>query len=70
METFVLRVRDSDPSVVPVADQGPCGVIRHVRTGREMPFSSWEELRGILSSPTVASSGRPSAVGREARGTR
>lgn len=59
METYIVRIREPDPAAVPVAEPGPRGVIRHVRTGRETPFVSWEELQRILAGSMIASSGRP-----------
>lgn len=65
METFIVRVREAEPSAVPTVDRPVHGVVRHVRTGRETGFASWEELRGILAEPAVASSSHPAP---EARG--
>lgn len=59
METYVVRIRETDPAAVPGAEPDVRGVIRHVRSGREMRFASSAELLGILVGSGAASSGRP-----------
>jgi hypothetical protein len=64
METFIVRVWVTGEPAVHVSDRRPRGVVRHVRTGRETSFASWEELRGALAEPAAASSSDPALAAR------
>jgi hypothetical protein len=63
VETFIVRVWETDQSTVPIGDRPVRGRIRHVRSGRETSFSSWEELRGIMTAPAVALSSQSVQAG-------
>lgn len=38
------------------------GIVRHVRTGSETSFASWEELRGAMAESSAAISSTPAGV--------
>ena len=58
METYIVRVltlgSDRESDAMPEAD-GLHGFVRHVRSGLESSFASWEELRALIGrAPTAA----------------
>jgi hypothetical protein len=63
METYIVRVWMSEPPQGAVSDGVLRGVVRHVRSGRDTSFASWEELRGALAAPAAVRSSLPAAAG-------
>lgn len=62
METFIVRVWASDGGPEAGSAASLRGVVRHVRSGREASFVSWEELRGALAGGVATSSDREASA--------
>jgi hypothetical protein len=49
VETYIVRLWKTAVSPEPEAgDEEARGIVRHVGSGREQPFTSWAELRTLL----------------------
>jgi hypothetical protein len=50
VETFIVRLWAPEPSPEPGSPIPTRGFVRHVGSGRETSFGSWDELRALLDS--------------------
>ncbi|MGH2445788.1 MAG: hypothetical protein ACRDGD_07095 [Candidatus Limnocylindria bacterium] len=59
METHIVRLWTPQAPSEQASTTEARGIVRHVRSGRETSFGSWEELRTLLMSTTEPTMVKP-----------